>query len=55
LRVTSHEERDHHDWTMEELCELLPLPISSTQGVEKNLAFKALDVWAFHASLKLFQ
>jgi hypothetical protein len=32
----------NHDWTMEELCELLPQPISSTQGVEKNLVFKAL-------------
>jgi hypothetical protein len=31
----------NHDWTMEELCELLPQPIPLTQGVEKNLVFKA--------------
>jgi hypothetical protein len=31
-----------HVWTIEELCGLLPQPISSTREAEKNLVIKAL-------------
>jgi hypothetical protein len=32
----------NHVWTIEELCGLLPQPISSTREMEKNLVLKAL-------------
>jgi hypothetical protein len=44
LRVTSAMESgiSNHVWTIEELCGLLPQPISSTRETEKNLVLKAL-------------
>jgi len=30
----------NHDWTIEELCGLLPRPISSTREAEKNLFYQ---------------
>lgn len=32
----------NHIWTIEELCGLLPQPISSARGAENNLVLKAL-------------
>jgi hypothetical protein len=44
LRVTPAMESglSDHVWTIEELCGLLPQPISSTREAEKNLLLKAL-------------
>jgi IS1 family transposase len=44
LRVTPAMEAgiSNHVWTIEELCGLLPQPISSTREAEKNLVRKAL-------------
>jgi hypothetical protein len=46
LRVTPAMESgmSDHVWTMEELCGLLPRPMSSTRETEKNLVLKALGV-----------
>jgi hypothetical protein len=46
LRVTPAMESgiSNHVWTIEELCELLPQPVSSTRAAEKNLVLKALGV-----------
>jgi len=44
LRVTPAMESgiSNHVWTIEELCGLLPQPLSSTREMEKNLVLKAL-------------
>jgi len=44
LRVTPAMESglSDHVWTIEELCGLLPQPISSIREAEKNLVLKAL-------------
>ena len=44
LRVTPAMEAgiSTHVWTIEELCGLLPQPISSTREAENNLVLKAL-------------
>jgi hypothetical protein len=44
LRVTPAMEAglSNHVWTIEELCGLLPQPISATREMEKNLVLKAL-------------
>ena len=44
LRVTPAMESglSNHVWAIEELCELLPQPISSARQAENNLVLKAL-------------